>query len=363
MDFVIILILIGLPAILVLTDFLGFLFTGRQIVNRVLLHITEVFALIIYPFLYAGLETKNDCCGDSAAFSPDHQLTILTIVILCLLAYFYSAYRSRIATPIVEVVINALLFMGIVLNAFIAIHTKELWLALGGNMPIILLGILMLVRNQKSFFLYAQNLPFHPKNKPEAVAWIILSQKSILKFPVLLILCLPILFLVTTILLLFGQKPDSLIRAFTDTYKHGFSQWDYKCDNVHCGGHYLCSVAAKGHPKIVKPQRRGVRNGEPILCNRQLLIANAFEDLIQERIPFLHRPIRQGYNKVGHFIHRYYGLFNNPFLSDFIYLLMKPLEWLFLFTLYTFDRKPENRIAKQYISRVHRQQIDAQAKK
>ena len=29
--------------------------------------------------------------------------------------------------------------------------------------------------------------------------------------------------------------------------------------------------------------------------------------------------------------------------------LMKPLEWLFLVVLYTFDRKPENRICSQYL--------------
>lgn len=34
---------------------------------------------------------------------------------------------------------------------------------------------------------------------------------------------------------------------------------------------------------------------------------------------------------------------------DLIYYLMKPLEWLFLLVLYLVDRKPENRIAMQYI--------------
>ncbi|GAO42672.1 hypothetical protein FPE01S_01_16870 [Flavihumibacter petaseus NBRC 106054] len=159
------------------------------------------------------------------------------------------------------------------------------------------------------------------------------------------------------LLLLFGQQPDSFIRAFTDTYKHGLSQWDYQCDNVECGGHYLCSVAAKGHPGIVKPVRRGVRNGNPILCNRQLLISNAFEELIQEKLPFLHRPIRHHYNKVGDVIHRYYGIFNIRVVADIVYILMKPLEWLFLLTLYTFDRKPENRIARQYLSRKDRDLI------
>ena len=353
-------ILIGLPALIILIDFLGFLFTGHQILNKVLLRMTEVAALIILPLVYGEFGKENDCCDlDSAVFSPEHQLTILIIILLCLAAYFYSSYRIKIATPVIEMVVNSLLFIGIVLNIFIAIHTKEPWLAIGGNMPIIILAILVLVKNQRAFITYSQDLEFFPTNEFEKFAWKVLNLKPILKFPVILIICLPILLILTGLLLLLGQKPDSIVRAFTDTYKHGFSQWDYKCDNVQCGGHYLCSVAANGHRKIVKPQRRGIRMGHNIICNRQLLISNAFEDLIQDKLPFLHKPIRRQYNKVGNFIHRYYYIFNNKFLSDFIYILMKPLEWFFLLTLYTFDRKPENRIAKQYLSNTDRQQISA----
>jgi hypothetical protein len=37
---------------------------------------------------------------------------------------------------------------------------------------------------------------------------------------------------------------------------------------------------------------------------------------------------------------------------------MKPAEWFFLLVLYTFDKNPENRIAKQYISSEHRRQLE-----
>ena len=48
---------------------------------------------------------------------------------------------------------------------------------------------------------------------------------------------------------------------------------------------------------------------------------------------------------------QYYSIFNNKYISDLIYIGMKPLELLFLLTLYTFDKKPENRIAKQYLAK------------
>lgn len=306
--------------------------------------------MIILPAMYADFGAKNDCCSDSAAFSPDHQLTIGVLILLCLAAYFYSRFRTRLASPVIEIAVNAFLVITIILNVFIGIHTGEPGLALLGNGPIILLAILALAKNQRLVIDYAQNLNAAPENGIERMAWHILNLRPVLKFPVIFLLCLPILLLLTALLLLVGQKPDSMIRAFTDTYKHGFSQWDYKCQNVECGGHFLCSVAANGHAKFVKPQRLGIRNGGTIICNRQLLVSNAFEELLQEHFPRLHRVVRLQYNKVGPLIHRHYGIFNNKFVSDFIYVAMKPLEWFFLLTLYTVDRNPENRIAKQYVS-------------
>jgi len=206
-----------------------------------------------------------------------------------------------------------------------------------------------------------QQMEIKPKNSIEAVLLKILLLKPVVKIPILFVLCLPLLAIIAIILLVAGQKPDSLVRAFTDTYKQGFSQLDYMCNNVECGEHFLCSVAAKGHKQVVKPTRLGIRNQQLILCNRQLLISNAFEDLIQQRLPFLHKPIRSSYNRIGDLIHRHYTVFNNKWICDIVYVLMKPAEWLFLLTLYTFDKNPENRIAKQYISRAHRQQLEKQA--
>ncbi|MBI3137078.1 MAG: hypothetical protein HYZ15_00675 [Sphingobacteriales bacterium] len=154
--------------------------------------------------------------------------------------------------------------------------------------------------------------------------------------------------LISLLLYVVGQKPDAGIRAFTETYKLGLSQWDYKCENVQCGEHYLCSVAANGHPGIVRPVRLGKRNHHFIVCNRQLLISNAFEELIQEKFPALHRMIRLQYDKMGDRIHRNYDWYSKKWVSDLVYLAMKPAEWFFLFVLYMADHKPEQRIGRQY---------------
>ena len=112
------------------------------------------------------------------------------------------------------------------------------------------------------------------------------------------------------------------------------------------GGHYLCTVSLKGHKKIVKPIRYGVRRNQRIVVNRQLCVANAFEDLIQEKVPRIHRVIRNFYDKYGYPLSKH---INNAFTADVVYILMKPLEYIFLAILYLFDKKPENRIAVQYL--------------
>lgn len=302
---------------------------------------------------------KNDCCSDSAVFAPDNRIGVYIIIVLCTVAYLYSSFRKQLLTPIVELLINSALVVGVLLNILIAIQINPggpiFWLT--GNVPVIMLFLIVIKRNKVLLENSLQQNYLNPRNFLAAVSLKLLNAKAWIRFPVLTLLALPLLLLLTLVLFLFGQKPDTLIRAFTDTYKHGFSQLDYMCDNVQCGGHYLCSVAAKGHKGIVQPERYGERNGNKIICNRQLLIANAFEELIQDHLPLIHKHVRRQYNKVGNIVHRYYYIFNNKFVADTVYLIMKPLECFFLLVLYTFDKRPEDRIAKQYLNSTDRMKL------
>ena len=155
----------------------------------------------------------------------------------------------------------------------------------------------------------------------------------------------PLVGVLLMILALFGQRPDNLIRAWTET-----SQWNLSSrispPNEAIPGHYLCTVAACGHRTLVKPLRTGCRRGNPIVVNRQLCIANAFEQVLEERVPKLHRKVRNFYDSYGLPISR---LIRSPYASDLVYLLMKPLEWVFLGVLYLSDARPEDRIWRQYV--------------
>jgi uncharacterized RDD family membrane protein YckC len=355
--YVILFLVLMLPAAIVVVRFLIYLITGKNNFTGSLLF-CELICIVITPYIFLNffdIGKPNDCCYDSAVFSPEHRLSVYIFIIVCVVAYFYSRFRKAIAPPIIECLINAALTGGIVLNIFISIQIDEgLWLL--GNLPIIILFILMLIRNHY-LFIETTTEQQNEHSAIERLALKVLTLKLFQKVPLLLLACLPIMVIVVAFLLLFGQKPDSLVRAFTDTYKHGFSELDYQCNGVVCGGHYLCTVAAKGHISFVKPVRGGIRGNQKIICNRQLLISNAFEELIEQRFPNTHKRIRNSYDNVGAFVERHYWIFNYKLICDCVYILMKPLEWFFLLVLYTFDKHPENRIASQYLSRTHRNEL------
>lgn len=359
MIFIILAIILCLPTIFLTTDFIRYLIIKKRIFKPKINRVLEYISIIGLPlFYFVGYDEKlNDCCSDSATFAPEHKLTIICLIIIGIFSYHFSANKEKIISPIIETIINSVLLGGIILNIILSIQIEQpLWLI--GNLPIIIIFIFELIKNQKKVSEYCQSYDYHSLNEIEKIAWKILNSVLIFKIPVLLILCLPILVLVSSFLLLFGQKPDSMIKAFTETYKHGFSQLDYMCENVICGGHFLCSVGANGHKIIVRPVRYGERNGNKIICTRQLLVSNAFEELIQEKHPRLHKFIRKRYNKVGSAIHKHYHIFNKKLVSDFVYILMKPLELIFIITLYSVDNKPENRIASQYLSQIDKNKIE-----
>lgn len=160
-----------------------------------------------------------------------------------------------------------------------------------------------------------------------------------------LILMLPLLGIMICILVLFGQRPDAVIKAWTETAGWSLSQ-RVAPQNISYDEHYLCTVAAGGHRKVVKPIRMGVRHGHRVTVNRQLCIANAFEQILEERTPRFHRHVRHFYDTYGFPVAR---LIRSRYVADVIYFLMKPLEWFFLIVIYFCDVKPENRIAMQYL--------------
>lgn len=159
-----------------------------------------------------------------------------------------------------------------------------------------------------------------------------------------LLLLIPVFVFVMAILVLLGQDYNSITKVFTETTTWHFSQKTHPPILDH-RGHYLCTVAVCGDPEIVKPLRLGMRHGNEIVVNRQLLVANAFEELVQDISPRLHKVIRNIYDKYGYPLSQKITTTQS---SNLVYRLMKPLEYLFLAVLYLCCSKPEEKINKQY---------------
>lgn len=359
--FYLLMIVFLVPPIFVAVNFFSKIFSGQLLTSITIWRVIQVWVAVILPFVYLwemDLSATHECCSGGTIFSPMHRIGVYFLIVASNFAFLVSIFRKTILSPIGELFINFGLVLGLVVLGFI-------FFQLGGGvldsyigvLPVILLYLLALENNHRQIMEEVIQNGYTSKGLSGRLASSILTANMFVKYPILVILLAPLLILVSLAMMLFGQKPDSLISAFTETYHHGFSQLDYLCTNVSCGGHFLCSVGANGHPGIVKPIRYGVRHGGRIICNRQLLVSNAFEELIQEKFPRFHRFIRKQYNKIGKMVHRHYHLFNKKGVSDITYIFMKPLEWFFLLTLYAFDKKPENRIAVQYIEWEERAKI------
>jgi hypothetical protein len=229
---------------------------------------------------------------------------------------------------------------GLCLVAFLQICQEFFLLCLYlGNLMLIFLKVL------KELFLQWQKEPMPQPRQKKGLLWLHrLLTKPVHRSWFALLAALPLLGIAVAVLTLFGQEPDSIIQAWTQTSDWTFSQ-QVAPPNLTMDMHYLCTVAAGGHRKLVKPLRMGKRHGHEVLVNRQLAVANAFEEVLQQRTPAFHKWVRHVYDRYGYPIAKH---IRSPWAADLVWLIMKPAEWLFLAVLYLFDTKPENRIAVQY---------------
>lgn len=141
------------------------------------------------------------------------------------------------------------------------------------------------------------------------------------------------------------HQRGAALAVFTETCGHALSSIPIAHSTV-SDCHYLCTVAARGTPSLVRPERVGRRNGHPILVNRQLAVANAFEDLLHARWPRFGRLARATYDRVGLPVSRY---ITRTWMADAVFVAMKPFEWAFYATLLLLDRDdPEARIDRMY---------------
>lgn len=323
--------------------------------------IAFIVGIVLAVFSYALLEPlyyKEAINSDNGpvlheAFNRYHGLTLIVFVSIGILSYFILKFAKKEFAPLVEAILIAGIYISIITSIMAAVQLAAgfkadyayivviiyLYLFLFNYLFLIwnlLIGITMNKAEKQREVNYKNHILQTCSN------WLLNGANMYLGAVILII---PLLAILILILILFGQQPDSAIKALTQT-----SDWVLSTQvsppAVNSGSHYLCTVSLRGHKKLVKPTRMGIRNGEKIVVNRQLCVANAFEQLIMEKTPRFHKALRNFYDTYGYPISKF---IRKAWVADIVYLIMKPLEWLFILVLYTFDRQPENRIAKQYL--------------
>lgn len=357
---VITIIIIGLGLVL----FLGL----RNAVRKKSLKLNESIMIVVTLLsflLYLGASLMHEGHFGEAVdsvdtcyfpFCDDHFPTFLWYALSFFIAVFLAWKKSEKLSPIGKSVVLAILTAGTVLffAAFLQVisHRTEKWDSFKGNdgtlgfiwFPLIMtsFGIIFISKLIAAESQISTQRTYRNKFLQSLNGF--LARKG--KLPIgLFIMLFPFLIVSTLILILFGQEYDSAIKVFTETYLWTFSQHVPPPPLDH-QGHYLCTVAAHGSPKMVKPKYIGLRGGRKIIVNRQLQVANAFEEIIEQKFPKIHHFIRVNYDKHGYNLSR---KIITKERSNLVYLLMKPLELCFLLFIYTFDAKPEVRIHRQYI--------------
>jgi hypothetical protein len=312
----------------------------------------------------ASCEVSSCEAGETVmrVFAEPEVLGLVALHAVTALAYVISRRRPAALVPVAEALLHATLLAGILAQAAVAVHVAR-WLGVALLLaPVFLpcaaplLTVVLYVRELHARLVRrgyeaaapAATLPDGApyREGPSQQHLPVPGEAGIHDLGLARALFLgPALLGVDAVLhALWRGHPGAVLDVFTHTCGHVLSQLPVVEVPEHC--HYLCTVAARGHGWLVRPQRLGVRGGVTIVVNRQLALANAFEDLLHERWPRFGRVARRTYDRVGRPICRY---LRRPLLADLVYLAMKPAEWIFYVTLLLLDRgEPEARIDRMY---------------
>lgn len=309
----------------------------RKNKTRLMFTIYEFLVLIPLPLWGFGINASLKHCAPcdtslQALITPDvHGLMIFYYC--CVIAYIIARKQKKVLSPILELLINGFLICGFLLclsltlhfnfNAILGVIFPFIGLPLAAPFVVMILFIMALIKRLNR--IGKEHL-----------------QNSYNKNPSLsVITTLPILgawFLIQKLI-----YSHWIWEIFTLSCERDFLFAMQRPPATDC--HYLCTVAAQGSPRLVKPLRLGKRHGKTIIVNRQLQIANAFEDLLHKRSPRFGKFARQAYDKIGLPISH---LITKPWQANLIYIVMKPFEWMFLLTLLILDSDPEKRIQRMY---------------
>lgn len=312
----------------------------------------EILGIIVFPILgHISLFAFND---EAELLDPKYIDTVWWVSILSALAYFASRLYKHVLPPLVLMLLPSLLVLGSVLALVQFVHfvpvalvAAAIFVFLIFVLPIFsLLQISILMSVEVYALVQESKIQLLKINgKSPAVEWLINVYYG-KNFWIYQLITFPLFIsIVQFVLVLFSQKPDDIVQAFIESSDGVFS--DGSCDECNRNNQeYICTIAGFGSAALVKPIHMGRRAGVDIRVNRQLKVCNAFEELMEERTPRMHRFLRKKYDDLQIPIHKWK---NVKWAANGLFLFIKPMEWSFLVLLYLLEKNPEVRIGRQYL--------------
>lgn len=332
-------------------------------------HICDIITIVLgvlYSYLYLTLihvDFKSNwevVLANKAQHTPiytEASLTVIVIALVGVIGYLcLHLIHLKDMSPLFIVSTIAMMYLGTLESIIWAVQTIKDLIGYGLLLLLPLNCVLITARTIRDKILEWETIP-HETEKQKHIPLLRACNHFLEEskhWPIAAFFVMwPLLGILIVLLVLLGQEPNAAIKAWTETGGWNLSQ-KVSPQNIYYDEHYLCTVAAGGHKKVVKPLRLGIRHGHQVIVNRQLCIANAFEQILEERTPKFHKIIRNFYDRYGFPIAKH---IHSQYTADGIYILMKPLEWLFLLVLYFVDVNPENRIAVQYTGKHYKEFI------
>lgn len=352
----------------------GFIIPSIKCAKKILVHNTaenilpiqpiEIFSLIVMPvlgnlFLFIFKE-------EAELLDWKYIITIWALTALSIIFYFLSRRKKYTTGPLTLVLIPSTLITGILLAIVQFIHFSPI-IFIGGlftgtsllffsifvlpAFSLVQAAILLSVELYSSLQLNKNKILKDTKksdfiNKLASIyfgKYHLIAQ--VITFPIFITV-------VQFIFIIFTGKPDSIIQAFVESGDGLFSQG--RNDNYTPTTEYICTIAAYGNPKLVKPLHWGHRHGSVIRVTRQLKICNAFEEMLAEKVPKTQKYLRKVYDGLQIPVDKWKKV---TLISNTLYIFIKPMEWTFLIALYLLDKNPETKIARQYLP-INSKQID-----
>ena len=196
------------PAVMAYMEFFYFIATDKRLMRWGAVVVESI--ILVLPPVLLYFSDAGDSEGNYTIIFPSYRPIIYTLILLCIVVYFYAMWRQRLSHPLWEIIIGCTLLLGVALNILMVLRMQDPFTLFFLNLPATLLLILALVRNHRLLLYTLEDLDADvlepaPKGWLSRVCWYVLRRAAIVRMAVLAALSLPALIPLAKIFLYTGQ--------------------------------------------------------------------------------------------------------------------------------------------------------------